>query len=640
MKFILNHFGKKIQESLLEEGREYFVGRHSDCDFVLEEGTSLSRKHIKIYQSAESGNWIVESISEWGGLFLEGEEIQSVEIEQACQLTLKNYGLMFIPEQKKTEEQQHSQNLSESLEDKKPSPSESLNLEEDVSKGTKIFNDSHLVYSLHISIAGEFSSHVNLNEGENWIIGRSEECDVCIDYSILTRKHIQILKQNQQFYVKDLGSANKTLLNSSELKPHKEVPLKANDEISVSDLQIVFEVRNTNYEQMMSNLPDIVSEDSNELENFPEMPAPKVVLEESPSEEEQREDAPSKFLNKKRSILLVLLFVLGGALYYKYETNKKRKRELAEEQKAKGHKNKLEVFYQEAVNHLEQEKYQFCIEQLKELHQSSSTGYFKDSQQLLIQCQSGLTAQKQKAAQIAAEEQERKTKEEIKKITDECQKKFDQKEIQSLEDLSQCARPLESLDPENPIISSIRTQIEEKETLKLMAQEKRQAYKKFLQGKRALYNKAKKIRDQNKPLRAVSAYNVFLKSAKGIPALKDLWTQAESERDTIQKAYDDELNKLYSSCENLIESKKMKEAYYDCKKILKFKSEDKQAKNYIQQALSSLKKELKPLYEQSMWHESFSRIEEATKLWKEILEKDVQNGYYYKKAQSQIKKYK
>lgn len=641
MKFILKHFGKKIQESLLDEGREYFIGRHSDCDFILEEGASLSRRHIKIYQSEETGRWVVESISEWGGLYLEGEEIQSVEIERACQLTLKNYGLEFMPEQNQEAGRQTSENFSESLENENLSPSENLGLEEDEHKGTKLFDSSHLVYSLHVSIAGEFSSHVNLNEGESWVIGRSPECDVSIDYNILTRRHLQILKQGQQFYVKDLGSANKTFLNSSELKPHKETPLKANDEISISDLQIIFEIRNTNYEQMMSNLPDIISEDSQGQENLPEMPASKVVIEDS-SLEEQEKSPPPKFLNKNRIILWALLGLglLAGALYYNHELDKQKKQRLAEKQKAQGLKDKLKIFYQEAVNYLEQEKYQFCIEQLGELHQLSSTGYFRDSQQLLIQCQNGLTAQKRKEAQIAAEEQEKKTKEEIRKITEECQRKFDQKEIQSLEDLNQCARPLESLDPENPIISNIRTQIEEKETLKRIAREKKQAYRNFLKGKRALYNKAKKIRDQNKALKAVSAYNVFLKSAKGVSALKELWTQAESERDAIQKAYDDQLNGLYNSCEELIESKKMKEAYYDCKKVLKFKSEDKKAKNYIQQALSSLKKELKPVYEQSMWHESFSRIEEAIKLWKEILEKDVKDGYYYRKAHSQIKKYK
>ena len=54
----------------------------------------------------------------------------------------------------------------------------------------------------------------------------------------------------------------------------------------------------------------------------------------------------------------------------------------------------------------------------------------------------------------------------------------------------------------------------------------------------------------------------------------------------------------------------------------------------------NLQKGFKSIYEQSMLDESFSRIEKAKKLWTEILEQDIKEGYYYKKAFVQIKKYK
>ena len=173
-----------------------------------------------------------------------------------------------------------------------------------------------------------------------------------------------------------------------------------------------------------------------------------------------------------------------------------------------------------------------------------------------------------------------------------------------------------------------------------MEEQKRAAYRANIQRKKALYNKAKRIRDQNKPLKAIEAYNVFLKSAKAMSSLKELYNQAETEKNEIQKQYDSRLNALHQSCESLIQQKKMKEAYYDCKKVLLFKDDDKTAKEFIQLAQSTLRKELKPLYKKSREDESFSRIEEAKKLWKEILERDVDDGYYYKKASAQIKKYK
>ena len=88
-------------------------------------------------------------------------------------------------------------------------------------------------------------------------------CDISIDYSVLTRKHLKITKQAENFYVQDLGSANKTFLNGEELKAGQSFPLRANDEISISDLKIVFEVRDRHFKQMMSNLP-VLSQDNSQ----------------------------------------------------------------------------------------------------------------------------------------------------------------------------------------------------------------------------------------------------------------------------------------------------------------------------------------------------------------------------------------
>ncbi|MCZ0933075.1 MAG: FHA domain-containing protein [Oligoflexia bacterium] len=636
MKLVLEHFGIVIKESFLEEGREYFIGRQKDCDFVLEEDSGVSRKHVKIYQSAESGNWRVESTSEWGGLYLNGEEIQSIELENSCSLKLKNYSLKFIQE-----EESRAEEAEEKPQDFAPSSSllkeESLSVDDK----TKIEGGSHLLYSLHIFIDGEFSDHVSLSLGDSWVLGRSEECDICIDYSFLTRRHVQFLKKESKFYVKDLGSANKTLLNEKELSPNQETLLNPNDEVSVADLKIRFEVRNTQHEALMKNLPASLPNTEPAFGKRPAMVFPKVVLEESHLEETSNSPVPFFKDKKKKRILFALLPILAFALYFKYEEKKQKEEALAlERNKLKIQQQKLEVFYKEALSNLELEKYQFCVEQLEELHRKSSTGYFRDSQQLLVQCESGRLYQKQKKAQEEAEKLRQETELEIKKLADQCQKEFDENKIKSREDLNLCAGELLSLDPNNPVIASIMNVIQERETLRQLEEQKRAEYRKFIRGKKALYNKAKKLRDQKKALKAVSAYNVFLKSARGVASLKSLYEKAEQERDATQKGYDDELNALYESCESLIESGKMKTAYSDCRKILKFKNYDKKAVSYVDKAKRTLQSEIKPLYEQSLWHESFSRVDEALKIWRQILEKDIKDGYYYKKADFQIKKYK
>ena len=639
MKLLVEHFGIVIKESFLEPRREYFIGRQKECDFVLEDDSGISRKHVKIYQSEESGKWQVESTSEWGGLYLDGEEIQAVELESSCVLKLKNYTLKFIQEEE-LKAQEAEEDLNQGLE----SPHGSSHLEKEelsIGNATKIEESTYILYSLHIFIEGEFSDHVSLSLGDSWILGRSEECDICIDYSFLTRRHIQFIKKSAKFYVKDLGSANKTLLNGKEIPPNQEVLLQPDDEVSVADLKILFEIRNTQHEALMKNLPAVLPHSELPASGGPAMAFPKVVLEESPSEETNNTPVPFFKDKKKKRILLALVPIVAFALYFKYEEDQKKKKALAIEQnKLRLQQERLEVLYEEAVSNLEQGKFQFCIEQLEELHRSSSLGFFEDSKALLMRCQQALIFQKRQKAQEEAEKLRKETEMKIKKLADQCQKEFKENKIKTVEDLNYCAGELLSLDPNNATVANIMNIIQERETLKQLEEQKRAEFRKFIQGKKVLYNRAKRLRDQNKALKAVSAYNVFLRSARGIASLKALYKKAEEERDGVQKKYDDELNGLYESCESLIEAGKMKKAYSDCKEILKFKNYDRKAVSYIETAKSSLKSEIKPLYEKSLWHESFSRIDEAVKIWLEILEKDIRGGYYYKKADFQLKKYK
>ena len=644
MKFVLKHFGKIIEERRLEEGAEYFVGRHKDCDFVLQEEEGLSRKHLKIYQSEETGNWIIESLSDLGGLYLEGEEVDGAEMEADSSFSLKSYTLEF-----KTESRAPGPQAGEST--KVPAPLQGRSLQpvnpaDEITEATKpdgktkFMAEPHLLYSLYIYIQGEFSDHIRLNDKKSWTLGRAKDCDISIDYSILTRKHLKIFNKDGAFYVEDLKSANKSFLNGRELMPRKPVLLRANDKISVSDLKIIFEVRNQNLEKMMSQLT-APAEDDKEASQ-PAVAAPKVILEDIPEKQATPGPAQKKSaIHRKIGLILAVPFILGPVLYFQNEEKKKEKAKLALQQKEKEQRNQLELLYEEGLKSHEQEKYSFCIRQLEELHALTPSGYFKDSQQILSQCRLGQENQKKMEERKAQEEQRREIAEKIKKIVEKCKKEFAENKIRTEEELNACAAELISgLDPMNTDMAAIKMQIMERENLKSLEAEKQAAFRKQIQSKKVLYNKARRLRDQGKPLKAVKAYNVFVRAVKNFTALKKLKAQAIAERDEILSKYNSELDALHSSCESLIKTGKMKEAYYDCKKVLEFKSDDKKALDAIRLSKNSLQKRFKPLYEQSMLDESFSRIEEAKKIWREITAKDIKEGYYYQKALFQLNKYR
>ena len=663
MKLTFKYFGKVLKETLLEEGVEYFVGRQSDCHFILQERSRISRKHLKVYFSAESGHWVLETLSEYGGLYLSGQEVGTVEISSSSVFSLKDHTLEFSlgeevgaedpPPQEPKEDAPSSDPLPELTSALAPSLPSDLQIEEEKKDekvmesfsedGTRIVQDREIVHFLYIYINGEISSHVRLDRGESWLIGRAEDCDISIDYSVLTRKHLEISKVGGKFYVKDLGSSNRTFLNNEELEPLKPTRLKSGDKLLISDLKIVFEIRRKNFEKIMKNLPALSEQPESAGDSLPDRVFSKVVLEDAPPDgADGGKGAKSKLLTPAR---LILLMLIGGAAFAFWslksqEEEKTNQAVLEQRRKEKEHLEKQEFAYNQAVESLEQERYPACIEQFQSLHRLSN-GEFKDSFILIEKCRTALENQKQKEAYLAQQEEKKRTEEKIQALSGKCRKQFDQKNIKTVDDLNRCAEELLQLDPQNAEISSIRMEIEEKESLKLLEEQKKASYRKFIQGKKALYYRAKKIHDRNTtPLKAVAAYDVFIRSARKVSALKALVDKAQSARDEIQNNYDSNLSTLQESCTRELKARQMKKAYYSCKKVLDFKSNDSVALNGIQQAEAHLKKRLQPLYKDSSLHESFSRIDEAKKIWKEIMEIDVRGGYYYKKAETQMKKYK
>ncbi len=64
------------------------------------------------------------------------------------------------------------------------------------------------------------------------VIGRGEECDVVLHERPVSRQHVRIYRQGDQYYVEDLESRNGTWVNGQPLKGSRE--LHDNDDIHVA----------------------------------------------------------------------------------------------------------------------------------------------------------------------------------------------------------------------------------------------------------------------------------------------------------------------------------------------------------------------------------------------------------------------
>jgi hypothetical protein len=76
-------------------------------------------------------------------------------------------------------------------------------------------------------------------ETEPVLIGRMPECQVVLSDPNVSRRHAEVLRVDEDFMVRDLGSTNGTRINGS---PIKEGYLQSGDNITVGSTTLVFEM--------------------------------------------------------------------------------------------------------------------------------------------------------------------------------------------------------------------------------------------------------------------------------------------------------------------------------------------------------------------------------------------------------------
>ena len=546
--------------------------------------------------------------------------------------------------------------FQESAEDSSPSPfdknplssSNENHLPEHTAMPTVVTDHNRLRPTLVISLSeDEKDQTVVLEDSDKWICGRDPSCNICIEDRNISREHFEITREGREFFISDLGSSNGTALNGDFIEPHKPHPFKSGSTVSILEIEIFFDIIDPAIKKESMHLPvvqntPLTPSSQGPLPPMPVPTAPNVIMGEtmvSPV------PAPVSSSRKKRLIILGSLAVLalGGAYYVSFHQDNKKP---SAEETTTGEDNnpfqQLDSAKQEQVQDLynlakqlyQMQKYELCVEKLNTLE--SLVPFYEQSSELIQACQNGADNLR---AQI---EIERRNKEKEKIVAlisaniKECKEKFSS--FESVEDVQKCLTPTIENDPENFEVTELISKMEIKLMEKTKRKEQRQALQKSIQRSMSIYNKAKKLKTDGKILQAISAYKSFLKR-KNPSAVSDTVQTAQQELQDMETELDNKLTTAMTSCENLINNKKYKSAHQACKTALTVIPDHKPALQYIQTAVKEINKQLKSLYEESVLNESLGQIEIAKKIWREILEKDIPNGEYYKKARSKLDKY-
>jgi hypothetical protein len=72
------------------------------------------------------------------------------------------------------------------------------------------------------------------------LVGRSPECDIFLDDVTVSRRHAEILREGDEFTIRDLGSLNGTYVNRKRIE---STALENDDEVQIGKYRLTFLAR-------------------------------------------------------------------------------------------------------------------------------------------------------------------------------------------------------------------------------------------------------------------------------------------------------------------------------------------------------------------------------------------------------------
>ncbi|HEX2950052.1 MAG TPA: FHA domain-containing protein [Armatimonadota bacterium] len=105
-------------------------------------------------------------------------------------------------------------------------------------RGLKSPRAEHIARLWLLDLTGEHVERVYELSDEQVLIGRRDDCAVCLSGNTISRRHAQIRHEDGQFYLSDMGSTNGTMLNGETLIGEEQ--LRDRDEIGVGIYKLIF----------------------------------------------------------------------------------------------------------------------------------------------------------------------------------------------------------------------------------------------------------------------------------------------------------------------------------------------------------------------------------------------------------------
>lgn len=657
--------GQLLSEVELQSGQDIIAGRGSACEIRLPHEKGISRQHLKFYQDGE--DWRVESLSRFGGLVFDGQSVDAIELKGDTKFSLPPFDFEYsvlneAAAEFSEEEVAPVASAPETDSEAQENPERSDELDEDIhqgqevngqdsntSTGEEVVSDSDTTHGGGgpelIAYLKIYNSKTHLNEvlkleGNFWTAGRQPDLEIVIDDSAISRKHFEISKTKEGFFITDLDSSNGTILNGSILPPNEACTIDSGDKIEVRHLSITFEVHNAKFKdevEKMPQLPALANAHTGALQEYlPESQGPAVIkLSDSSNSKfdflkdpEKRKKAIRFGAGGLIAFILVFQVFFGGEKGQMDQSSQIETKELTEEEKIR-----VRDMYNLAGHHYDRGKFELCLDQLRKLHQI--VPFYEDSVNLSRYCEQGISRNHALQDLQRKEEERRQVERTISSNVAKCKEQLDNST--TIEQMRRCLQPSLELDPQNPSAMDLILEIETRQKEEQARAQRAAAARRQRTNCQNQYNRARSLHQQGQLRQAQAQYRRFLN--QNCAALNSEVSQARRSIASIDNQISEKVQGLLNICEQEAQKENWSDAINACDEALKEDPNNSMAEKQKKQAIDRMNFKMKGLWEDSILEESLGNIEAAKENWQKIISSSTTGSIYNERARTRLRRY-
>lgn len=611
----------------LEPTKDYTAGRSPDCDILLDD-VVFSRQHFKIF--FVQNKWTVQSISKYSQLAINHRESDYFTLNDRDKFSTFTYEFEFSDERA-------TKTVTPVIEvDQTPVSPQIDDKTDDIQQQENTFvpqmtSQEWSIGVPYILLRKENGSTQTMRlEGDYWVMGRDEGCDITIEDPKASREHCEIFHKQKQYFLVDKKSSNGTLLNYKKVLPNKETPLKSGDQIQIGKILLIFEMRDPLFTEKMSNLPVEMNFDYEEMDSH--VPSQKVIK-------------VTAFEKSKKQYMLVggviCLFLLLFALS---STETPQNKDLASQQDGAAtakpidalspdQKDLIEKSYNLAKTLYTQGKYELALTEVEKIH--GFIPEYKDSKEIAQYSKNAIDTLMEQKDIERNEQDQKKLFAKVESIIEQCSTSYNS--YRNTEKLQDCLAPALELDPENVRAAQLLEAGEQEDLRKDQIVEQRSQYNGRVSQRKKLFQQAETLKRKGNTLDAITAYSRHIAST--LPDPDRLEEKSKQEVRMLQQKIALDVEKLKSQAEALYSKKEYKESILKLDQAMRLDPQNSSVRNQYGIYSKELQGIVKNLYGDSVLEENLGNIDAAKEKWKKIRSIDVPHGEYFKKSGLKIKKY-